>query len=558
MADNTVLNSGSGGDTMATDDILGIKYPRSKIVIGVDGVNNGDVSASNPMPVTAASFPLPTGASTLAEQQSQTTSLQLIDDLVFAEDAAHVSGDKGVQMLSVRKDTAAATAGTDGDYQPLITDSTGRLHANVSNTVTVATHAVTQSGTWVLGANSGVDIGDVDVTSVIPGVGATNLGKAEDAAHASADTGVMVLSVRDDTITGATSANGDYQCLKSDSVGRLYTICAQAGTWNIVNISGTISLPTGAATEATLANINTNVIKCDTDSVTVASFIPGSGATNLGKFEDAAHSSGDLGVMMLGVRRDTATTMASADGDYHTFIVDGNGRMHVNVGVCALPTGASTSAKQPALGTAGTASTDVLSVQGIASMTPLLVNGSANAQPVTDNGGSLTVDGTITASNTAGDIANDGVDSGNPVKVGGVARSSDMTAVANADRVNFVADLQGKQVTLPFALTENYVQGATAAVTGTGDTSIIAAAGAGIRNYITSFTIINSHATVSTVVEIKDGSTVIWRGYALAGGGGVSPTLPIPLKGTANTAINGACITTGANVYFSANGFKAP
>jgi DNA polymerase/3'-5' exonuclease PolX len=53
-----------------------------------------------------------------------------------------------------------------------------------------------------------------------------------------------------------------------------------------------------------------------------------------------------------------------------------------------LPTGASTAAKQPALGTAGTASSDVLSIQGIASMTPL---------QVADNGGALTVDGTVTA-----------------------------------------------------------------------------------------------------------------------------------------------------------------
>jgi hypothetical protein len=40
-----------------------------------------------------------------------------------------------------------------------------------------------------------------------------------------------------------------------------------------------------------------------------------------------------------------------------------------------LPAGAATSAKQPALGTAGTASADVLSVQGIASGTPLVTVG---------------------------------------------------------------------------------------------------------------------------------------------------------------------------------------
>jgi len=53
-----------------------------------------------------------------------------------------------------------------------------------------------------------------------------------------------------------------------------------------------------------------------------------------------------------------------------------------------LPTGASTSAKQPALGTAGTPSADVISVQGVSGGTP---------QPVSDGGSSITVDGTVTA-----------------------------------------------------------------------------------------------------------------------------------------------------------------
>lgn len=47
-----------------------------------------------------------------------------------------------------------------------------------------------------------------------------------------------------------------------------------------------------------------------------------------------------------------------------------------------LPTGAATSAKQPALGTAGTASSDVLTVQGIASMTALKVDASGTTVPV--------------------------------------------------------------------------------------------------------------------------------------------------------------------------------
>jgi hypothetical protein len=49
-----------------------------------------------------------------------------------------------------------------------------------------------------------------------------------------------------------------------------------------------------------------------------------------------------------------------------------------------LPAGASTAAKQPALGTAGAAATDVLTVQGITSMTALKVDGSAVTQPVSN------------------------------------------------------------------------------------------------------------------------------------------------------------------------------
>src|SRR5687767_9951497 len=51
MADNVQANAGSSGATFAADDIGGIHFPRSKIIIGADGVNDGDVSAANPLPV---------------------------------------------------------------------------------------------------------------------------------------------------------------------------------------------------------------------------------------------------------------------------------------------------------------------------------------------------------------------------------------------------------------------------------------------------------------------------------------------------------------------------
>lgn len=51
MADNTTLNSGAGGDVIASDDISSVKYQRIKLIHGADGTNDGDVARTNPLPV---------------------------------------------------------------------------------------------------------------------------------------------------------------------------------------------------------------------------------------------------------------------------------------------------------------------------------------------------------------------------------------------------------------------------------------------------------------------------------------------------------------------------
>lgn len=88
----------------------------------------------------------------------------------------------------------------------------------------VQVNAALPAGTNAIGklaANSGVDIGDVDVTSVTPGTTATSLGKAEDAAHTSGDVGVMALAVRNDAMGTLTSTDGDYSPISATSTGRL-------------------------------------------------------------------------------------------------------------------------------------------------------------------------------------------------------------------------------------------------------------------------------------------------------------------------------------------------
>lgn len=92
-----------------------------------------------------------TEATQLLVKTATETSATNSTALIKTEDTAHASGDKGVMALVVRKDTAAALAGTDGDYAPLEVDASGRLWVNVGAMAALPA-----------GSNN---IGDVDVAS---------------------------------------------------------------------------------------------------------------------------------------------------------------------------------------------------------------------------------------------------------------------------------------------------------------------------------------------------------------------------------------------------------
>ena len=73
-------------------------------------------------------------------------------------------------------------------------------------------------------------------------------------------------------------------------------------------------------------------------SVQVTAHVPGTGATSLGKAEDAVHTSGDVGVMALGVRTDSPAARAGTDGDYEPVQITG-GRVASSIdGGCSTAT----------------------------------------------------------------------------------------------------------------------------------------------------------------------------------------------------------------------------
>lgn len=114
MADNVTLNVGVGGDVAAADDIAGVKYQRLKITLGDDGVNDGDVSSANPMPVSAAALPLPSGAATDTKQDTGNASLASIDGKVPALGQALATASVPVVLTAAQVSTLTPPAAITG------------------------------------------------------------------------------------------------------------------------------------------------------------------------------------------------------------------------------------------------------------------------------------------------------------------------------------------------------------------------------------------------------------------------------------------------------------
>lgn len=157
---------------------------------------------------------------------------------------------------------------------------------------------------------------DVDVTRIIPGTLATELGKAEDALAASGDTGVFALVIRRDTPV-ADSAAGDYQGLHVDAVGNLWIagsqvedVAAVSGDRGVFILAVRRDTPTSGAAAGDYHELEVDALG--------RLWVTGT------QTEDAAHTSGDTGQFMLGVAS-LARTARGADNDYEPIAVDLSG-----------------------------------------------------------------------------------------------------------------------------------------------------------------------------------------------------------------------------------------
>src|SRR3990167_2072324 len=297
--DSTGVLSVDDNSSSLTVDNAGL----TELAAAINASSQMDINiAASAATLTVASHAV-TNAGTFAVQVdvAALTALQLIDNVVTTEDTASANGDSGIVIFARRTATPADTSGLDLDYEALQMDN-GRLWT--STTIDAALPAGTNA-IGKLAANSGVDIGDVDILSIaagdnnignvdvvtlpalaagtnnigdvdvlslIPGTGATNAGKAVDDAAGATDTGSATLAVRDDALAALTPLEGDYVNLRVDANGALWTHddaldAALGGSELQVDVVG--ALPAGTNAIGKLA-ANSGVDIGDVDVLSIA------------------------------------------------------------------------------------------------------------------------------------------------------------------------------------------------------------------------------------------------------------------------------------------------
>src|SRR5262249_6445307 len=94
--------------------------------------------------------------------------------------------------------------------------------AQIAGATTATGHGTASGALRVELPTDGTGTIDKIVTSMVPGTSATHLGKAEDAAHTSGDTGVFVLWVANEANSQLPGTDGAYTPIKTDRTGQLF------------------------------------------------------------------------------------------------------------------------------------------------------------------------------------------------------------------------------------------------------------------------------------------------------------------------------------------------
>jgi hypothetical protein len=506
--------------------------------------------AGTEMQVDVLTSALPAGASTLAEQQSQTTHLAT---LAGAVSATHVQVDVLTAPSTVVTNTVLSVTGggTEATAQrvTIANDSTGVLSIDdngasltVDGTVAVSgTVAVTQSGTW-----DEVGINDSGNSITVDNAQLSVVGSGTEAT-------AMRVTIATDS-TGVLSVDDNGSTLSIDDGAGSVTVDAPVATPVFVRLSDGASAIT--TLPVSLASVPSHAV---TNAGTFAVQVDGALLTSSQLLDDTVYTAGtstytetsSKGNLALAVRRDADTTLADTTNEMTPLQVNAAGQLKTAL-ITALPAGTNNIGDVDILSiAAGNNNIGDVDIASIAA-------GDNNIGNVDIVSGTITTVTTL----TGGGIAHDGTDSGNPLKIGAraVATPSTATMVVATDRSDAIADLDGslfvRNVLLGDIITEalSNTDGASTASTNFGAT-------ASTRNYITSMTAFRTDtATTMAYIDIRDGTAgaVLYR-IPLPPSGGVTINnggAPI-LYSTANTALAIDVSSALTTVYLSWTGFKS-
>jgi hypothetical protein len=386
----------------------------------------------------------------------------------------------------------------------------------------------------------------------------------------------QVVKLADGTADSATriaagngvAANSLRITLASDSTGVL--AATQSGTWNVTNISGTVSLPTGASTAAKQPALGTaGTASADVISVQgIASMTPllsaQSGTWNIGTVTAVT---GITNALPAGTNNIGDVDVLTVNGVAPAF---GTGLRAATVQRVTIATDDVVPVSQS--GSWSLAANQSVNTAQINGVTVLMGNGASGtgAQRVTianDSTGILAGVTTVTtvttlSTLTGGAVAHDAADSGNPIKVGAKASAtlSDDTMVANADRTDLTSDLDGAILMRPQFPLGDLISENVSNTNGTSTAFSNFDAVASTRSYITAYSIFRTDAgTTPIYVDFRDGTAgaILWS-VVLPPNGGANLASPVPLfRTTANTALAFDVSAATTTVYINVTGFKS-
>lgn len=232
-----------------------------------------------------------------------------------AEDVAFAGGDVGVPAMAIQLATPADTA-ADGDYTMLQT-SAGRLWVDASGkTLTVASHAVTNAGTFAV---------QVDGSALTSLQLLDDVIFVDDAGFTPATSKVAMVGAEFDDAATDSVDEGDAGALRMSANRNLYTqIRDAAGNERGANVNASNQLTvTGPVT-----NAGTFAVQVDGNALTALQLIDDPVAT-LGTTTYTETTT--KGMIAAGVRRDADTTLVDTTNEAAPFQVDARGCLKVEV-----------------------------------------------------------------------------------------------------------------------------------------------------------------------------------------------------------------------------------